>query len=69
MPETTTDSKPRKKAGAPLKNAPGRVPYHEVDRLLVFGELVDGPEDEPVVTSSVAVPARILPSLSMASIC
>jgi len=37
----------RKQAGAPLKNAPGRVPYHEVDRLLVFGELVDGPEGEP----------------------
>ena len=47
MPETTTDPKPRKKAGAPLENAPGRVPYHEVDRLLVFGELVDGPEGEP----------------------
>lgn len=47
MPETTTDTKPRKKAGAPLKNAPCRVPYHEVDRLLVFGELVDGPECEP----------------------
>ncbi|MDH5493789.1 MAG: hypothetical protein OEY14_17695, partial [Myxococcales bacterium] len=47
MPETTADPKPRKKAGAKLENAPGRVPYHEVDRLLVFGELVDGPEGEP----------------------
>lgn len=48
MPNATTDaSKPTKKNGAPLKNAPGRVPYHEVDRLLVFGELVQGPEGEP----------------------
>lgn len=28
MPETTTDPTPRKKAGAPLNNAPGPVPYH-----------------------------------------
>jgi hypothetical protein len=48
MPSATTDtSKPTKKNGAPLKNATGRVPYHEVDRLLVFGELVQGPDGEP----------------------
>lgn len=48
MPETSTAPKPTKKNGAPLENAQGRVPYHEVDRLLVLDELVDGPEGEPL---------------------
>jgi hypothetical protein len=37
----TTLPAPTKKTGRPKKADPPRVAYHELDRLLVFGELVD----------------------------
>lgn len=38
---------PAKKNGRPLKNDPPRLPHHEVDRLLVHGELLEGEDGAP----------------------
>jgi hypothetical protein len=38
---------PAKKNGRPLKNDPPRLPHHEVDRLLVHGELIEGEDGAP----------------------
>ncbi len=51
MPHATKaqPSKPAKANGRPCKNDPGRVPYHEVDRLLVFGQVIEGATGEPPI--------------------
>ena len=51
MPHATNaqPTKPAKANGRPCKNDPGRVPYHEVDRLLVFGQVIEGATGEPPI--------------------
>jgi hypothetical protein len=36
------EAKPPKKIGRPRKGEPQRIPYAELHKLLVFGEVVDG---------------------------
>ena len=51
MPHATKaqPTKPAKANSRPRKNDPGRVPYHEVDRLLVFGQVIEGATGEPPI--------------------
>ena len=44
-------AKPPKKIGRPRKGDPQRIPYAELDKLLVFGEVVDGEDGGGPVVS------------------
>ena len=59
--DSTTQAK---KTGRPKKADGPRVPYQQVDRILVFGELVDsGDGKEPTVAHRRLIAARVSPKI------